>query len=136
MRNSRALAAGLLDRGHALVSGGSDNHLLLMDLTGLGVTGRDGSNALEAGGIVANKNAIPFDQRPPVETSGIRLGTPGLTTRGMGEAEMGQVAAWIDTLLRDRAEETAERVRREVEALALRFWPDSLGPLPAPVDAA
>jgi glycine hydroxymethyltransferase len=136
VRNSRALAAGLSGRGHRLVSGGSDNHLLLMDLTGLGVTGKDGSNALEAGGIVANKNAIPFDERPPVETSGIRLGTPGVTTRGMGEAEMDKIAAWIDTLLRDRAAETAERVRREVEALALRFWPDSLGPLPAPVDAA
>jgi glycine hydroxymethyltransferase len=136
VRNSRALAAGLLERGHRLVSGGSDNHLLLLDLRELGINGRDGANALEAGGIVANKNAIPFDERPPVETSGIRLGTPGLTTRAMGEAEMAQVAGWIDTLLRDRSEETAGRVRSEVEALALRFWPESLGPLPAPLDAA
>jgi glycine hydroxymethyltransferase len=136
VRNSRALAAGLLERGHRLVSGGSDNHLLLLDLRELGINGRDGANALEAGGIVANKNAIPFDERPPVETSGIRLGTPGLTTRAMGEAVMALFAGWIDTLQRDRSEETAARVRSEVEALALRFWPESLGPLPAPVDAA
>jgi glycine hydroxymethyltransferase len=130
VRNSRALAAGLNARGHKLVSGGSDNHLLLMDLTGLGISGRDGSNALEAGGLVANKNSIPFDERPPVETSGIRLGTPGMTTRGMREPEMEQLAGWIDRLLRDRSEQTAEGVRREVEAVAVRFWPESLGPLP------
>jgi glycine hydroxymethyltransferase len=131
VRNSRALAAGLLRRGHRLVSGGSDNHLLLMDLTELGISGRDGSNALETGGLVANKNTIPFDERPPAEGRGIRLGTPGVTTRGMREPEMERIAGWIDTLLRDRADATAERVRAEVEELALRFWPDSLGPVPS-----
>jgi len=134
VRNSRALAQGLNERGHRLVSGGSDNHLLLMDLTAMGVSGRDGSNALEAGGLVANKNAIPFDERPPVETSGIRLGTPAMTTRGMREPEMARLAGWIDTLLRDRSEETATRVRGEVEEFALRFWPESLGPIPEPVE--
>jgi glycine hydroxymethyltransferase len=130
VRNARALAAALTGRGHKLVSGGSDNHLLLMDLTELGISGRDGSNALEAGGLVANKNTIPFDTRPPAEGSGIRLGTPGVTTRGMREPEMERIAGWIDALLRHRSEETAARVRAEVEELALRYWPDSLGPLP------
>jgi glycine hydroxymethyltransferase len=101
-----------------------------MDLTELGISGRDGSNALETGGLVANKNTIPFDERPPAEGSGIRLGTPGVTTRGMRETEMERIAGWIDVLLRDRAESTAERVRAEVEEMALRFWPDSLGPVP------
>ena len=130
VKNARALAKGLTDRGYKLVSGGTDNHLLLLDLTDLGVSGRDGSNALEAGGLVANKNTIPFDTRPPAEGSGIRLGTPGVTTRGMREPEMDRIAGWIDTLLKDRSEETAARVRGEVEELALRFWPESLGPVP------
>lgn len=131
IRNSRALAAGLLACGFRLVSGGSDNHLILMDVTSLGISGRDGSNALEAGGLVANKNTIPFDPRPPAEGSGIRLGTPAMTTRGMRETEMARVAGWIDRLLRDRSEETARSVRAEVEELSLRFWPESLGPVPA-----
>ncbi|HEY3081880.1 MAG TPA: serine hydroxymethyltransferase [Chloroflexota bacterium] len=130
VKNARALAAALTERGFRLVSGGTDNHLLLIDLTPQGMSGREASNLLEAGGLVANKNTIPFDPRPPAEGSGVRLGTPGMTTRGMREGEMVKVAGWIDTLLRDRAEATVERVRAEVEELALRFWPDSLGPLP------
>ena len=130
VKNARALAAALTERGFRLVSGGTDNHLLLIDLTPQGMSGREASNLLEAGGLVANKNTIPFDPRPPAEGSGVRLGTPGMTTRGMREGEMVRVAGWIDTLLRDRAAETVERVRAEVEELALRFWPDSLGPLP------
>jgi glycine hydroxymethyltransferase len=130
VRNAQALAAGLTERGYRLVSGGTDNHLLLLDLTPQGITGKEASNLLEAGGLVANKNTIPFDTRPPAEGSGVRLGTPGVTTRGMGEPEMAKLAEWIDTLLRDRAESTVARVRAEVEALALRFWPESLGPLP------
>jgi glycine hydroxymethyltransferase len=131
VRNARALASALSERGYRLVSGGTDNHLLLLDLTPQGLTGKEASNLLEAGGLVANKNTIPFDPRPPAEGSGVRLGTPGVTTRGMGETEMTSLAGWIDAVLRDRAEETAVRVRAEVEALALRFWPESLGPLPA-----
>ena len=130
VKNARALAAALTERGFRLVSGGTDNHLLLIDLTPQGMSGREASNLLEAGGLVANKNTIPFDPRPPAEGSGVRLGTPGMTTRGMREGEMVKVAAWIDTLLRDRAAETVERVRAEVEELALSFWPASLGPLP------
>ncbi len=130
VRNAQALAKGLIDRGYKLVSGGTDNHLLLMDLTPQGISGRDAANLLEAGGLVANKNTIPFDTRPPAEGSGVRLGTPGVTTRGMREPEMERIAGWIDLLLRERSEATAERVRREVEELALQFWPDSLGPLP------
>jgi glycine hydroxymethyltransferase len=130
VRNSRALAAGLNARGLDLVSGGSDNHLLLIDLTKRGISGRDGANALERGGLVANKNTIPFDERPPAEGSGIRLGTPGVTTRGMKEPEMERMAGWIDALLRDGSDVTADRVRGEVEEMALRFWPDALGPLP------
>jgi glycine hydroxymethyltransferase len=130
VRNAQALAKALIGRGYKLVSGGTDNHLLLLDLTDLGISGRDGSNALEAGGLVANKNTIPFDTRPPAEGSGIRLGTPGVTTRGMREPEMDRIAGWIDTLLKDGSEDTAARVRREVEDMALRFWPEALGPLP------
>jgi glycine hydroxymethyltransferase len=130
VRNARALAQALAERGFRLVSGGTDNHLLLVDLTPQGITGKEAANLLEAGGLVVNKNTVPFDPRPPAEGSGIRLGTPAVTTRGMGEPEMVKIAGWIDTLLRDRAEQTAARVRAEVEALALRFWPDSLGPLP------
>jgi glycine hydroxymethyltransferase len=135
VRNAKALAKGLTDRGYTLVSGGTDNHLLLVDLTPQGITGKDAANVLEAGGIVVNKNTIPYDTRPPAEGSGIRLGTPALTTRGMREPEMDRIAGWIDTLLRDRSEETAERVRGEVEELAVRFWPESLGPRPGLVTA-
>ncbi|HEV8635839.1 MAG TPA: serine hydroxymethyltransferase [Chloroflexota bacterium] len=131
VRNARALAQALAERGFRLVSGGTDNHLLLVDLTPQGITGKEAANLLEAGGLVVNKNTVPFDPRPPAEGSGIRLGTPAVTTRGMREPEMAKIAVWIDRLLRDRAEETAARVRAEVEELALRFWPDSLGPLPA-----
>ena len=130
VRNARALAGALTERGYQLVSGGTDNHLLLVDLTRQGVTGKEAANLLEAGGLVANKNTVPFDPRPPAEGSGVRLGTPAVTTRGMREPEMERIAGWIDTLLRDRAEETVARVRGEVEELALRFWPESLGPLP------
>jgi glycine hydroxymethyltransferase len=103
VRNAQALAKGLMDRGYKLVSGGTDNHLLLMDLTPQGISGKDAANLLEAGGLVANKNTIPFDTRPPAEGSGVRLGTPGVTTRGMREPEMDQIAGWIDALLRDRS---------------------------------
>jgi glycine hydroxymethyltransferase len=136
VRNAKALAQGLLERGLKLVSGGTDNHLLLVDLTPIGLSGKEAANRLEAGGIVANKNTIPFDERPPAEGSGVRLGTPALTTRGMREPEMTRLAGWIDTLLRDASEATAERVRQEVEEAALRFWPEALGPLPEPVVAA
>jgi glycine hydroxymethyltransferase len=120
--NAQALARSLLDYGFRLVSGGTDNHLMLVDVRPLGVTGRDAEVALEAVHITANKNAIPFDPEPPVRTSGVRLGTPAVTTRGFAEAEMREVADLIHEAIAGR--EQAERVARTREraiALATRF---------------
>ena len=94
--NASALAGALLERGLDLVSGGTDNHLILLDLTSKGVTGRPAAQALDRAGIVTNRNAIPFDRRPPLDPSGLRIGTPAVTTRGMGEAEMHEIARWLD----------------------------------------
>lgn len=95
VRNAKRLAAGLAARGFSIVSGGTDNHLMLVDLSGLQVTGKDAEEALDAAGITLNKNAIPYDTKPPAVTSGIRLGTPCVTTRGMGEADMDEIAAIV-----------------------------------------
>jgi glycine hydroxymethyltransferase len=94
--NAKHLAKCLTDRGFELVTGGTDNHLLLVDLTNKAVSGRDGESALSLAGITVNKNTVPFDPRSPFDPSGIRLGTPALTTRGMKEQEMEQIAEWID----------------------------------------
>jgi glycine hydroxymethyltransferase len=120
--NAQALAAALLERGFRLVSGGTDNHLMLVDVRPFGVTGRDAETALEAVHITANKNAIPFDPEPPVRTSGIRLGTPAVTTRGFGPAEMRTIAELIEQAIvhRTDADELA-RVRERAVALATRF---------------
>jgi len=98
-RNAKALATGLTQRGIKLISGGTDNHLMLVDLSGLGMTGAQAQKALDHAHITVNKNAIPDDPQPPMRTSGIRIGTPAVTTRGMGEAEMDQIAAWIVEVL-------------------------------------
>ena len=120
--NARAMAEALQAEGFRLVSGGTDNHLMLVDLSAAGITGRDAANALETAGIVANKNAIPFDTRSPLVTSGIRLGTPAVTTRGMREDEMRQIAAWIVRVVRNAGDAAElDRVRREVEELAAAF---------------
>ncbi len=95
VRNAAELAKGLTDAGYDLVSGGTDNHLILMDLTRKDITGKDAEHALDKAGITANKNTVPFESRSPFVTSGVRLGTAALTTRGMKEKEMQQVAAWI-----------------------------------------
>jgi glycine hydroxymethyltransferase len=120
--NAQTLAAALSERGFRLVSGGTDNHLMLVDVRPLGVTGREAEAALEAVHIHANKNAIPFDPEPPVRTSGIRLGTPAVTTRGFGVAEMRAIAELIQQAIvhRDDAEEVA-RIREWAMALATRF---------------
>jgi glycine hydroxymethyltransferase len=97
--NARALADGLLRRGARLVTGGTDNHLVLLDTTGYGLTGRQGESALLEAGIVTNRNSIPADPNGPWYTSGIRLGTPALTTRGVGPAEMDEIADMIVTVL-------------------------------------
>jgi glycine hydroxymethyltransferase len=99
VKNAQRLADRLMDRGYQLVTGGTDNHLLLIDLSNKGVKGADAENALGLAGITVNKNTVPFDSRPPFDPSGIRLGTPALTTRGMKEAEMDQVAKWIDAAI-------------------------------------
>jgi glycine hydroxymethyltransferase len=97
--NAKALAAALSERDFDLVSGGTDNHLLLVDLTNKGVAGKPAAKALDAAGLELNYNTVPFDPRKPFDPSGIRLGTPSVTTRGMLEAEMEQIAAWIDAVI-------------------------------------
>jgi glycine hydroxymethyltransferase len=122
--NAKALADGLLARGFDLVSGGTDNHLLLVDLTAKGVTGGPAAEALAAAGLVCNRNAIPFDPRKPLDPSGIRLGTPAVTTRGMREPEMDAIAGWIDAgveAARTEDQAALQALRREVSELAAAF---------------
>ena len=120
--NARTLADFFAGHGARLVSGGTDNHLMLVDVTSLGATGKEASDALEACGIVVNKNAIPFDPQPPAIASGIRLGTPAVTTRGMGATEMLQIGAWIVEAIRQRATPSAlSAIREKAMALAVRF---------------
>jgi len=120
--NAQALAAGLTAEGFRIVSGGTDTHLLLVDVFSKGVRGKEAELALDRARITVNKNAIPFDLNPPMNPSGIRLGSPAATTRGFGEAEMREVASAIAEVLRDPAsEETISHVRRRVEALTSRF---------------
>ena len=124
--NAAALAAALAERGFELVSGGTDNHLLLVDLTGRGVGGRPAAEALERAGLVCNYNAVPFDPRPPLDPSGIRLGTPALTTRGLRPEHMPALAGWIDAgveAARREDEAALERIRTEVLELARAFPP-------------
>lgn len=127
--NAKALADGLAAAGWRIVSGGTDTHLLLVDLFVRGVRGREAEAALDRANITVNKNTIPFDENPPLNPSGIRLGSPAVTTRGFREAEMRQVAAWIAEVLErlgpgqppQALEETIARVRREVADLTARF---------------
>jgi glycine hydroxymethyltransferase len=120
--NARAMCAQLIKRGYRIVSGGTDNHLFLLDLSDKQVTGKEADAALGRAHITVNKNAVPNDPRPPAVTSGIRIGTPAGTTRGFKEREFEQVANWIaDVLDANGAEATIERVRGEVNALCRRF---------------
>ena len=122
--NAKALAAGLADHGYRLCSGGTDNHLMLVDLRprSADLTGADAESWLEAAGIIVNKNGIPNDPRPPRVTSGLRLGTPALTTRGMKEEQMRQIAGLIDRVLTGGGDESvAGEVREEVRALCAEF---------------
>lgn len=122
--NAQALAAALAERGFDLVSGGTDNHLLLVDLTGKGVAGRPAAEALERAGLVANANAVPFDPRPPLDPSGLRLGTPAITTRGLRPEHMPALARWIDEAVAATDDtDTLDRVRGEVTELARAFPP-------------
>ena len=120
--NAAALGEALLERGFRLVSGGTDNHLLLVNVTNKGLTGKDMEELLEHVGITANKNTVPFDQESPFVTSGIRLGTPALTTRGMGPEQMRRIADIMDRAVRHRADDEALRgLRAESEDLCRSF---------------
>ncbi len=122
VKNAQALAKGLVDRGYKLVSGGTDNHLMLLDFTGTEITGKDAEKALEDAGITVNKNAVPFDTRSPFVTSGIRIGTPATTSRGLKEAEMLQVAGWIDRALKNIGNDAElAQIRAEVKELCKKF---------------
>jgi len=122
VENAKALAEVLFDGGLKLVSGGTDNHLILADVTALGLSGRQAEEALGGCAITVNKNAIPFDRRQPVDPSGIRIGTPALTTRGMGPDEMRQIGVWIAGVLGDPDDRRlAEKVRAEVAELCEQF---------------
>jgi len=117
VKNAQTLAGKLMEKGYELVTGGTDNHLLLVDLTNKGIIGADAENALGRAGITVNKNTVPFDTRPPFSPSGIRLGTPALTTRGLKEAEMVQVAEWIDrALTANGQEDKLGAIRQEILA--------------------
>lgn len=127
--NAKVLAEELLRAGFPVVSGGTDNHLMLVDVTAKGVTGKQAEHALDAAGITVNKNMIPFDPRKPLDPSGIRIGTPALTTRGMKEAEMRRIAGWItDVLTHPDDTAVADRVRGGVRELCRQY--------PAPAEAA
>src|SRR5579859_6436001 len=120
--NARTLAQTMIDEGYRVISGGTDTHLFLMDVFSQGMFGSEAEEALGQAGITVNKNAIPFDTNPPLRPSGIRLGTPALTTRGMKETEMRQVGKWIAEALRQRKEPSAlSRIRMQIRDLADTF---------------
>ncbi|HVY40291.1 MAG TPA: serine hydroxymethyltransferase [Polyangia bacterium] len=119
--NARALAAELMARGFDVVSGGTDNHLILIDLTSKKVPGKVAARALDKAGIELNYNSVPYDTRKPFDPSGIRLGSPAVSSRGMGEAEMKQIAAWMDRVVSDPTDETAAKVLGEVHELTRKF---------------
>jgi glycine hydroxymethyltransferase len=120
--NTKALAAAVAKRGFRIVTGGTDNHLFLIELHSRGLTGSDAEKALDRAGITVNKNAIPFDPLPPMKAGGIRLGGPSITTRGMREPEMQQVGGWIADILEHVGDTaTEQRVRQQVAELAGRF---------------
>jgi glycine hydroxymethyltransferase len=122
VKNAMALADGLMKRGFNLVSGGTDNHLMLVDLSGTDITGKMAEETLESAGITVNKNAVPFDTRSPFVTSGFRIGTPATTSRGLREKEMELVADWIGRALQNVANEAElSSIRAEVKELCRKF---------------
>jgi glycine hydroxymethyltransferase len=127
--NAKTLAEELIRAGFRVISGGTDNHLMLVDVTVKGLTGKTAEHALDAAGITVNKNMIPYDPRKPLDPSGIRIGTPAITTRGMKEPEMRQIARWMcDVLARPDDDDLLSRVRGSVRELCEQF--------PAPAEAA
>ena len=121
VKNAQALAAALVERGYAIVSGGTDTHLMLVDLRPKGLTGKEAQALLDRAGITVNKNTIPGDPQSPFVTSGIRIGTPAVTTRGFTETEMERVADMIDTVLTNQDDATLARVKAEVRELTGQF---------------
>jgi glycine hydroxymethyltransferase len=120
--NARALAATLANKGFRIVSGGTDTHLMLVDVFSQKITGKQAEKALGNAGITVNKNVIPFDTNPPVQASGIRIGTPAVTTRGLREPQMDLIAEWISEVLHNIEDESVQqRIRPEVEALTEKF---------------
>ena len=120
--NAKVLAQGLLDCGYKIVSGGTDTHLMLMNLADNGITGKEADAALGTAGIIVNKNAVPYDEKPPAVASGIRLGTPVVSTRGMREAEMREIVGLVDRVLQHRHDPaTLDEVRAQAKALCGRF---------------
>jgi glycine hydroxymethyltransferase len=115
VKNAKRLAERLMEKDYQLVTGGTDNHLLLIDMTNKGVKGAEVEKALGKAGITVNKNTVPYDPRPPFDPSGIRMGTPALTTRGLKEAEMDQVAAWIDAAVTARSDDAKlAKIKQEI----------------------
>jgi glycine hydroxymethyltransferase len=120
--NAKVLAQALADKGFRIISGGTDTHLMLVDVFQKGILGSEAEHALGEAGITVNKNAIPYDTNPPMKPSGIRIGTPALTTRGMGENEMHRIASWIVQALEQRNDRAAlAKIRAAVADLAEQF---------------
>ncbi|HVY11968.1 MAG TPA: serine hydroxymethyltransferase, partial [Alphaproteobacteria bacterium] len=127
LENARVLAKTLLAQGFGVVSGGTDSHIVLLDLTAKNLTGKDSEKALERAGMTCNKNAVPFDPKPPMVTSGVRLGSPAATSRGFGQQEFKQIGEWIGQALEGLRQNPEgnpgieQRVRGEVKALCQKF---------------
>jgi glycine hydroxymethyltransferase len=119
--NARTIAAELVARGYHVVSGGTDNHLILVDLTNKNVPGKVAARALDKAGIELNYNSVPYDQRKPLDPSGIRLGSPSVSSRGMGEPEMRLIATWMDRVISNPSDENAEKILGEVRELTRKF---------------
>ena len=120
--NAKTLAQGLMERGYKIVSGGTDTHLMLVNLTNKGITGKEADAALDAAGIIVNKNAVPYDEKPPAIASGIRLGTPIVSTRGMREADLLDIVGLIDRVLQHPQDQQVQaEVRAQAKALCSRF---------------
>jgi glycine hydroxymethyltransferase len=119
--NAQVIAEELVARGYQVVSGGTDNHLILVDLSNKNVSGKVAARALDKAGIELNYNSVPYDTRKPFDPSGIRLGSPSVTSRGMRQPEMKQIAAWMDRVISNPGDDTAEQVRGEVRELTKKF---------------
>jgi glycine hydroxymethyltransferase len=122
VENAQALATALVERDFTLVSGGTDNHLILLDMSSKGLSGKEAATALARAGIVSNANSIPFDPRKPFDPSGVRIGSPAATSRGLTPAHMVQVAEWLDEVISAPTDDAvAEKVRAEVHDLMKRY---------------